>query len=159
MNKNTLPNLNLYAFEEVAFTKLMQNRINKVLIVCSNYDFYMLEEDGRIDERIFDEYTSLNLRYPPIFIHANSVDRAIEVLAIDKIDLIITWLDIGNYKAFETSQIIKKAYPLVPIAALSHYSSELRKKLEKDNSGVIDFVFHWSGIVDIFLAIIKLTED
>ncbi|MBP8792632.1 MAG: phosphoenolpyruvate synthase [Lutibacter sp.] len=159
MNKNTLPNLNLYAFEEVAFTKLMQNRINKVLIVCSNYDFYMLEEDGRIDERIFDEYTSLNLRYPPIFIHANSVDRAIEVLAIDKIDLIITWLDIGNYKAFETSQIIKKAYPLVPIAALSHYSSELRKKLEKDNSGVIDFVFHWSGNVDIFLAIIKLTED
>ena len=137
----------------------MQNRINKVLIVCSNYDFYMLEEDGRIDERIFYEYTSLNLRYPPSFVHANSAKRAVAILASDKIDLVITWLDIGNYKAFETSKIIKQAFPTVPIAALSHYSAELRLKLEKDNSGVIDFVFHWSGNVDIFLAIIKLTED
>ncbi len=43
--------------------------------------------------------------------------------------------------------------------ALSHYSSELREKLEKENANVIDFVFHWNGNVDIFLAIIKLTED
>ena len=159
MTKKLLPDLKNHEFEEVAFKQLMQNRINKVLIVCSNYDFYMLEEDGRIDERIFNEYTKLNLRYPPNFIHANSAKRAVAILADDNIDVVITWLDIGNYKAFETSKIIKKAYPDVPIAALSHYSSELRKKLEKDNSGVIDFVFHWSGNVDIFLAIIKLTED
>ena len=137
----------------------MQNRINKVLIVCSNYDFYMLEEDGRIDERIFYEYTSLNLRYPPSFIHANSAKRAILTLASDKIDLVITWLDIGNYRAFETSKLIREEFPKVPIAALSHYSSELRKKLEKETPGVIDLVFHWNGNSDIFLAIIKLTED
>tara|TARA_R110001583_G_scaffold146116_1_gene298164 strand:- start:1505 stop:4414 length:2910 start_codon:yes stop_codon:yes gene_type:complete len=119
----------------------------------------MLEEDGRIDERIFYEYTSLNLRYPPSFIHANSAKRAAIMLASDKIDLVITWLDIGNYKAFETSKLIKESFPEVHIAALSHYSSELRKKLEKANAGFIDFVFHWSGNVDIFLAIIKLTED
>ncbi|MBI9041098.1 PEP/pyruvate-binding domain-containing protein [Lutibacter sp.] len=159
MTKRVLPDLRKYEFEEVAFNKLMQNRINKVLIVCSNYDFYMLEEDGRIDERIFYEYTSLNLRYPPSFIHANSAKRAVTTLASDKIDLVITWLDIGNYKAFETSKIIKESFPDVPIAALSHYSSELRQKLEKANTGVIDFVFHWNGNVDIFLAIIKLSED
>ena len=96
MTKRVLPDLRKYEFEEVAFNELMQNRINKVLIVCSNYDFYMLEEDGRIDERIFYEYTSLNLRYPPSFIHANSAKRAIETLATDKIDLVITWLDIGT---------------------------------------------------------------
>jgi hypothetical protein len=159
MEKKLLPNLKSYVFEEVAFDKLMQNRINKVLIVCSNYDFYMLEEDGRIDERIFNEYTSLNLRYPPSFLHANSAKRAIVMLASDKIDLVITWLDIGHYKAFESSKLIKEAFPKVPIAALSHYSSELRSKLEQGNKGIIDFVFHWNGNVDIFLAIIKLTED
>ena len=159
MTKRVLPDLRKYEFEEVAFNKLMQNRINKVLIVCSNYDFYMLEEDGRIDERIFYEYTSLNLRYPPSFIHANSAKSAVVILASDKIDLVITWLDIGNYKAFETSKTIKESFPDVPIAALSHYSSELRQKLEKANTGVIDFVFHWNGNVDIFLAIIKLSED
>ncbi|UMB53109.1 phosphoenolpyruvate synthase [Lutibacter sp. A64] len=159
MEKKTLPNLKSYAFEEVAFDKLMQNRISQVLIVCSNYDYYMLEEDGRIDERIFNEYTSLNLRYPPNFIHANSAKRAIRMMAEHKVDIVITWLDIGNYKAFETSKKIKEAFPDVPIAALSHYSSELRSKLEKGNTGIIDFVFHWNGNVDIFLAIIKLTED
>lgn len=159
MNRNPLPDLKNYEFEEVAFNQLMQNRINKVLIVCSNYDFYMLEEDGRIDERIFNEYTALNLRYPPSFIHANSAKRAIGMMNSDKIDLVITWLDIGNYKAFESSKLIKESFPTIPIAALSHYSSELRKKVLSENTGIIDFVFHWNGNVDIFLAIIKLTED
>ena len=159
MIKNPLPDLKSYEFEDVAFNELMQNRINKVLIVCSNYDYYMLEEDGRIDERIFNEYTALNLRYPPNFVHANSAKSAIKMLSSDKIDLVITWLDIGSSKAFETSKQIKGTFPNVPIAALSHYSSELRKKVLRANTGIIDFVFHWNGNVDIFLAIIKLTED
>ena len=159
MPKKILPDPRAYEFEEVEFNKLMQKRISKVLIVCSNYDFYMLEEDGRIDERIFNEYTSLNLRYPPSFLHANSAKRAIKVMATDKIDLVITWFDIGNYKAFETSKLIREAFPKVTIAALSHYSSELRSRIEKENPGIIDYVFHWNGNVDIFLAIIKLTED
>lgn len=159
MNKNPLPNLRTYEFEDVAFNELMQNRIYKILIVCSNYDYYMLEEDGRIDERLFNEYTALNLRYPPIFLHANSAKRAIMMLETNKIDLVITWLDIGNYRAFETSKQIKEAFPHVPITALSHYSSQLRKKLKEGNTGIIDYVFHWNGNEDIFLAIIKLTED
>ncbi len=158
-HKKPLPDLRTYEFEEVAFNELMQNRINKVLIVCSNYDYYMLEEDGRIDERIFNEYTALNLRYPPSFTHANSAKRAIRKLESDKIDLVITWLDIGRYNAFETSKLIKEAFPNVPIVALSLYSAELRKKLKNEKTGVIDYVFHWNGNVDIFLAIIKLTED
>lgn len=157
-NKN-LPDLRTYEFEEFEFTQLMQNRIHKVLIVCSNYDYYMLEEDGRIDERLFNEYTALHLRYPPSFVHANSAKRAIKMLETNKIDLVITWLDVGNYKSFETSKQIKDAFPEVPIAALSHYSSEMRIKLKQDKEKSIDFVFHWNGNVEIFLAIIKLTED
>ncbi|MBJ2173479.1 phosphoenolpyruvate synthase [Aureibaculum sp. A20] len=159
MPKKTLPDLKTYVFEHFAFEQLMQNRINKVLIVCSNYDYYMLEEDGRIDERIFNEYTALNLRYPPTFLHANSAKKALKILGSDHIDLVITWLDIGSYKAFETSMQLKKFFPNVPIAALSHYSSELRRKILRENTGIIDYVFHWNGNVDIFLAIIKLAED
>lgn len=157
--KRPLPDIKRYDFEEVAFGNLMQKRINKILIICSNYDYYMLEEDGRIDERIFDEYTALNLRYPPSFFHANSAKRAIKILEADKIDLIITWLDIGNNQTFEASKQIKEAFPKISIMALSHYSSLLRKKLEKEKTGIIDLVFHWNGNVDIFLAIIKLQED
>ncbi|WP_111707103.1 PEP/pyruvate-binding domain-containing protein [Lutibacter citreus] len=159
MYKNSLPDLNFYEFEDVAFDQLMQKRIYRILIVCSNYDYYMLEEDGRIDERIFNEYTALNLRYPPSFEHANSVKRAIKAMETNKIDLVITWLDIGNFKTVETSKKIKAVYPNVPIAAISHYSTQLREKLNKEGSGEIDYVFHWNGNADIILAIIKLTED
>ncbi len=159
MDNNKLPDLRTHTFEEVAFNELMQKRIYKVLIVCSNYDFYMLEEDGRIDEMIFYEYTNLSLRYPPSFIHANSVRRALKILYSDKIDLVISWLDIGSYKAFETSKKIKEDFPDMPIVALSHYSSQLRKKMEDENESSIDFVFHWNGNSDIFFAIIKLVED
>jgi CheY-like chemotaxis protein len=90
--------------------------------------------DGRIDERIFDEYTALNLRYPPSFFHANSAKRAVKILENDKIDLIITWLDIGNTQTFEASKQIKEDFPKIPIMALSHYSSLLRRKLEKEKA-------------------------
>ena len=134
MIKNPLPDLKSYEFEDVAFDQLMQNRIYKILIVCSNYDYYMLEEDGRIDERIFNEYTDLNLRYPPSFEHANSAKRAIIAMETQKIDLVITWLDIGNFKTVETSKKIKAAFPNVPIAAISHYSKYI--ELAKSNFSV-----------------------
>jgi hypothetical protein len=159
MPKDLIKNIHKYEFREVAFKQLMQNRIHKVLIVCSNYDYYMLEEDGRIDERIFNEYTDLNLRYPPSLLQANSAKNAIKVLENEKIDLVITWLDISSSKSFETSNLIRKKFPEVPIAALSHFSSELRKNLDRVGTGTIDHVFHWNGNADIFLAIIKLFED
>ena len=37
-------------FSHTAFNLLMQKRIRTVLIISSNYDFFMLEEDGRIDD-------------------------------------------------------------------------------------------------------------
>ena len=45
--------LQKYDFTDTSFDLLMQKRIHRVLIICSNYDNYMLEEDGRIDEQIF----------------------------------------------------------------------------------------------------------
>ena len=59
--------IDTYYFSDTSFNLLMQNRIRKVLVICSSYDFFMLEEDGRIDEQIFNEYVSLNLRYPKRF--------------------------------------------------------------------------------------------
>jgi len=158
MLKKPLPDIQNYEFGEIPFKQLMQNRIHNVLIVCSNYDYYLLEEDGRIDEQIFNEYTALNLRYPPNFVHAYSANSALAVLKSDKIDLVITWVDTGK-RSFYISNTIKEKYSDIPIVALSHYSEEIRKLLYKKQASSIDFVFHWNGNVDIFLAIIKLVED
>lgn len=158
MLKKPLPDLSVYQFREVAFKQLMQNRVYNILIVCSNYDYYTLEEDGRIDELIYKEYTELSLRYPPNFIHAHSAKKAISILKSDRIELVITWLHLDD-SSFATAKKIKKKYPDIPIAALSYSSVELKEKITTQGAGIIDGIFKWNGNVDIIVAIIKLTED
>ena len=82
-----------YHFSETSFKFLMQKRIYRILIICSNYDFYMLEDDGRIDEQLFTEYVSLNLRYPPSFIHANNEETAFTVLKENDVKILKTPLN------------------------------------------------------------------
>ncbi|MGB9747180.1 MAG: PEP/pyruvate-binding domain-containing protein [Bacteroidales bacterium] len=146
-------------FSQSAFNELMQERIRRVLIICSNYDFYMLEEDGRIDEQIFNEYVSLNLRYPPVFVHADSAKQAFEILATDKIDLVIEMLSIGDVDTFELARLIKNKYPGIPIVVLTHFSREVSLRLQNEDLSAIDYVFCWLGNADLLVAIIKLIED
>lgn len=146
-------------FNDTSFNLLMQRRIHKVLLIASNYDSFMLEEDGRIDEQIFNEYVSLNLRYPPIFILASSPEKAFEILRNDNIDLVITMLRIGNNDTFSFAKEIKSLYLNIPIVVLTHFSREVTMRLEKEDLSAIDYVFCWLGNADILLAIIKLIED
>jgi len=137
----------------------MDKRIRQVLLICSNYDAYMLEEDGRIDEQIFNEYVSLNLRYPPNFIMASSAREALKILKKDKIDLIIEMLNIGDMDTFELAKKIKAKYEDIPIVTLTHFSREVSVRLQYEDLSAIDYVFSWLGNADLLLAIIKLIED
>ena len=146
-------------FSDTSFNLLMQRRIHKVLLIASSYDSFMLEEDGRIDEQIFNEYVSLNLRYPPIFILASSAEKAFEILKTDNIDLVISMLRIGSSDTFSFAKTMKTLYPSIPIVILTHFSREVTVRLEKEDLGAIDYVFCWLGNADLLLAIIKLIED
>lgn len=160
MAKKVIENqIETYYFSDTSFNLLMQNRIRKVLVICSSYDFFMLEEDGRIDEQIFNEYVSLSLRYPPIFVHANSAKKAMTLLENEQIDLIIEMLSIGDVDTFELAKKLKEAHPKIPIVVLTHFSREVSLKLEKEDLSAIDYVFCWLGNSDLLLAIIKLIED
>lgn len=151
--------IDTYYFSDTSFNLLMQNRIRKVLVICSSYDFFMLEEDGRIDEQIFNEYVSLNLRYPPVFIHADSAKKAINILETDHIDLIIEMLSISDVDTFALAGQLKAKHPNIPIVVLTHFSREVSLKLENEDLSSIDYVFCWLGNSDLLLAIIKLIED
>ncbi|MFO8066731.1 MAG: PEP/pyruvate-binding domain-containing protein [Bacteroidales bacterium] len=137
----------------------MQERIINVLLICSSYDAFMLEEDGRINEKIFLEYTTKNLRYPPQFTQASSSEKAFELLEKKKFDLVITMLNVGDIDVFEMAKKVKKRYPSIPIVVLTHFSREVSQKLAKEDLSSIDHVFSWLGNTGLLLAIIKLIED
>ncbi len=144
---------------DVAFGSLMTKRISNIMLICSKYDAFMLEEDGRIDEQIFNEYVSLNLRYPPQFIQVSTAQQAFETLESTKIDLVINMLSVQGMDPFILSQKIKEEYEDIPIVVLTPFSIEINKKLHKENLDVVDFVFGWLGDSNILLAIVKLIED
>ncbi|HVN58594.1 MAG TPA: PEP/pyruvate-binding domain-containing protein [Bacteroidales bacterium] len=151
--------LQKYDFTDTSFDLLMQKRIHRVLIICSNYDNYMLEEDGRIDEQIFNEYVSLNLRYPPTFIQTDNADDAFRILHDGDIDLVISMVSVKGSDIFALAKRIKEKYAHVPIVVLTYFSREVSLKLEKEDLSAIDYVFCWLGDASLILAIIKLIED
>jgi CheY-like chemotaxis protein len=146
-------------FSHTDFNLLMQRRVYRVLLVCSNYDYFMLEEDGRIDERIFNEYTALSIRFPPVFIQTDSAKKAFEILESDEIDLVILMLNIGEIEPFELAKQVKSKFSNIPIVVLTNFSREVSIRLQREDLSAIDYVFCWLGNADLLLAIIKLIED
>ena len=57
-----IPNLKELVLRDTPFANLMNKRIYNVLLIATKYDAFMLEDDGRDDEQILNEYTSLSLR-------------------------------------------------------------------------------------------------
>lgn len=148
-----------YDFTDTSFDLLMQKRIHRVLVICSNYDNYMLEEDGRIDEQIFNEYASLNLRYPPTFVQTDNEENAFQILNDGNIDLVISMLSLKGTDVFGLAKKIKSKYEHIPIVVLTYFSREVSLRLEGEDLSAIDYVFCWLGDASLILAIIKLIED
>ena len=148
-----------YYFAETAFDLLMKRRILNVLLICSKYDAFLLEADGRIEEQIFNEYVNLNLRYPPKFLQVSSANEAFATLENKPIDLIITMLNVEGMDPFTLAKKIKTLYPTKPIVVLTPFSREVSIKLKNEDLSAIDHVFSWLGNANIMLAIIKLIED
>ncbi|MBU1012830.1 MAG: phosphoenolpyruvate synthase [Bacteroidetes bacterium] len=152
-------NARKFYFNDTSFNVLMKKRIYHVLLIASAYDTFILEDDGRIDEQIFNEYVSLNLRYPPQFIQAASQEEAFALLKTEKIDLIITMLSAEKRDTFDLASNIKVKYPDIPIVVLTPFSREVSLKIDQSDLSAIDYIFSWLGNADILLAIIKLIED
>lgn len=156
---NNTPNIKKLYFKDTSFANLMNKRIYNVLLMASNYDAFMLEEDGRIDEQIFNEYHSLNLRYPPRFTLVNNEKLATELLQERPFDLVIIMPNSESFDTFNYTKSIKKLFPQLPIVLLTPFSLPVTQQLEKEDLNGIDYVFSWLGNSDLLLAIIKLLED
>lgn len=151
--------INQLYLQDTAFQNLMQRRIFNVLLIASDYDAFMLEEDGRVEEQLFFEYMGLNLSSPPRVTRVSNTEEALAELSSKKYDIIFTMPGVDISEAFDGAKIIKAQYPGTPIIVLTPFSREVSRRLEAEDMSAIDFVFSWLGNVDLLLAIIKLLED
>ena len=151
--------INEFKFRDTPFVQLMNKRIYNILFVASQYDMFILENDGRVDEQIFNEYTSLNLRYPPRFTQAANMQEAMLQLETNRFELVICMPNIDNNDFFELAKQIKHKYPSIPVVMLTPFSRTVSKLFEKEDMSGVDYLFSWLGNSDLLLAIVKLIED
>ncbi|MEA2071897.1 MAG: PEP/pyruvate-binding domain-containing protein, partial [Asgard group archaeon] len=140
------------------FHELMSKRMKNVLLVSSIYDSFMLEEDGRLSDQIYEEFQNLNLRTLPRITRVSSAQEAIEKLQEQSFDLVITMRRLGDIDAFSFGQSVKKIRD-IPVILLLTNVIELNYLPERDQRVGIDRIFVWNGDSKIFVAIIKHLED
>lgn len=150
---------NQFYLKDVSFLNLMTHRIFNVLIVANPYDAFMLEDDGRVDEKIFNEYTELGLRYPPSFRQVSTTKEAAVVLATTSIDLVICMPGNADNDAFTVARSIKAEFPAIPCVVLTPFSHGITRRMENEDLSIFDYVFCWLGNTNLILSIIKLIED
>ena len=101
------PGLGKLYFKDTTFANLMKHRIYNVLLFASKYDVFVLEEDGRIDELLFNEYTALNLRFPPRFTLVSSEIEANKLLKERSFELIISMPSGDSINPFNWAKDVK----------------------------------------------------
>lgn len=157
---NTVEPVNLKELSHTDYESLIKFRIRKILMICSNYDAFILEEDGQIDVQIYREYIELNLTSPPQFVWVTSASRAREVIDRDPgIDLVICMYNVGDRDVFTFASYLKTTGRDIPFVLLTHFSKEIYRRLSLQDTSAVDMTFSWHGNTDLIVAIIKLFED
>lgn len=151
--------LNQLYFKDTQFANLMTKRIFNVLLVANPYDAFMLEDDGRIDEKIFIEYMNLSLRYPPRFTQVSTPEETWKQLGNTMFDLVICMPGTDSSDTFDIARDIKVKYPKIPIVVLTPFSHGIRERMQHEDLSVFEYVFCWLGNTDLLVSIIKLIED
>jgi len=157
---NTIEPMILKELRDTDYQSLIKFRIRKILIICSNYDAFILEEDGQIESQIYREYIDLNLSNPPQFVWVQTSAQAREILnTVVGIDMVMCMYNVGDKEIFSLASELKHDRPNLPFVLLTHFSKEIYRRLSLLDTSAIDYMFSWHGNADLIVAIIKLFED
>ena len=157
---NTIEPVSLKELKTPDYASLIKRRIREILIICSNYDAFILEEDGQIETQIYREYIDLNISNPPRFIWARTSAEAEAIVGRSgAIDMVICMYNAGDKDVFSFARKLKEKTDSIPFVLLTHFSREIYKNISMHDTSYIDYVFSWHGNADLIVAIIKLLED
>ena len=160
MKQSNIPQeFSQFYLKDVTFVNLMMRRIYNVLIVANPYDAFMLEDDGRVEEKIYNEYMELGLRYPPTFTQVSTTEEALRVLRTMNIDLVICMPGNADNDAFTVARDIKSGFPDIHCVVLTPFSHGITRRMQNEDLSIFDYVFCWLGNTNLILSIIKLIED
>jgi CheY-like chemotaxis protein len=139
--------------------RLMPFKVKKFLLVASLYDYFMLEEDGRLHDLLLKTYQQWHLGYVPHFIRVSGGENALHLIKKGEFDLIVAVMRLGDMDPFAFARQVKEIDPVLPVIGLAYNTPELKRLLEMDDGSALERIFVWQGDGHVLLGIIQFIED
>ena len=133
--------------------------VRNILLVSSLYDAFVLEEDGSLADQLWDQYVEMGLTMAPAVRRVSTGSQAMEVIAREDVDLVLSMSRIADGDPFVLADQVKAASAGLPFVLLVTDPSELRFCPPPHERRAVDRVFLWNNNPEILLAIVKLMED
>jgi hypothetical protein len=134
-------------------------QVRNILLVSTPYDYFLLEEEGRLSELFKQVYIKRDVGYIPLITQVKSARQALSTLDESQVDLLVMFNFPRDMDPISFGQEIRKRKPSLPLVLLANNTSELQRMIQKENGKVFDWVFTWQGDGKIFLSIVSLAED
>ncbi|MCA9605258.1 MAG: hypothetical protein KC619_06675 [Myxococcales bacterium] len=141
------------------FGALMPFRVREILLISSEYDAFVLEEDGPLTERLFMRYSELNLSAAPRIIHTSTMSEALRLLRERRFDMVMTVLRVEDGDAATLSREVARRHPEIAVVVLVFDEGDLEQLPGGTLPETVDRAFLWSGDAKTLIAAIKLVED
>ena len=159
MYTDTMPNSDDFDLSFKVFHELMAQKVTEILLISSPYEAFIMEEEGRLAERIIHEYRGLNLSRPPMLTWVSTAGEALDILSRKNFDLVITMPQVDEMDADILGRKIKAIHPDLPIYLMIQNTSKHLLERQSADSKSIDRRCVWYGNTDLLLAMIKNLED
>ena len=142
-----------------SFHELMQHRVQRILLVSSLYDSFIMAEEGQLQETLLSQFLALNLSNFPDILQVASPAEALERLDQGRpFDLVITSVG-GEVDAAAFARDLVAAGHRMPVLGLAYTNEGLRRFQAAGDPGTVERVFLWQGDVRLLLAMVKYVED
>ncbi|HOP26129.1 MAG TPA: PEP/pyruvate-binding domain-containing protein [Candidatus Sabulitectum sp.] len=147
---------------ESTYRSLNRLRIQNVMLLCSLYDYYTVEEDGMLEDILHGASFADETGGAPSFHQVPDAQTALQMLrnpAGVRFDMIIC-MSTGDGSTFrEFTERVKEINETLPVTVLTHNSEELRKVSSRNPGSVPYRLFTWMGNGEIIGGIIQLAEN
>ena len=123
------------------YHELMARKVRNILLISSPYDAFIMEEEGRLAQRIIEEYRGLNLSRPPRLTWVSTAREAIDALTGKPFDFVITMPRFDEVDALIFAQEVKTKFPDLPVFLLTHNTASILIHKKLAHSGTFDRSF------------------
>ncbi len=134
---------------------LPRQTITDVLVVSSDYDFFTLEEGGRLKDSLVKTYSRLGFSFPPSVKQVRTKDLSTALHDFNEPDLVVFFRKEGDELVQLVAQVREK-WKEVRLATLSNYDDNDPGPTQESP---FDASVKWMGDGRIFVKMVLFIED